>query len=169
MKLAIGSDHAGLKLKNRVIDLLKKKGIEVTDFGTDNNESVDYPDFGMQVAEEVSRGQTERGILLCGSGIGMSIVANKYRGVRAALCYDTQTARLSRKHNDANILVMGGRLLGEPKALEIVRTWLETKFEGGRHARRIKKIRQIEKNNMNTPSKRKGRIEVERNGQAERD
>ena len=154
MKLAIGSDHAGLKLKNRVIDLLKKKGIVVTDFGTDNHESVDYPDFGMHVAEAVSRGRMERGILLCGSGIGMSIVANKYRGVRAALCYDTQTARLSREHNDANILVMGGRLLAEPKALEIVKTWLKTEFEGGRHARRIKKISEIEKNNMNTHSKR---------------
>ncbi|MGH7275385.1 MAG: ribose 5-phosphate isomerase B [Nitrospiria bacterium] len=156
MKLAIASDHAGLKLKNRVIDLLKKKDIEVKDFGTDNDESVDYPDFGMRVAEAVSRRQIERGILLCGSGIGMSIVANKYRGVRAALCYDTQTARLSREHNDANILVMGGRLLAEPKALEIVRTWLETEFEGGRHARRIKKILEIEKNNMNTHNERKG-------------
>ncbi|HLB01663.1 MAG TPA: ribose 5-phosphate isomerase B [Nitrospiria bacterium] len=151
MQLAIASDHAGLKLKNRVIDLLKQKGIEVKDFGTENNESVDYPDFGMQVAEAVSRGQMERGILLCGSGIGMSIVANKYRRVRAALCYDIQTARLSREHNDANILVMGGRVLDEPKALEIVKTWLETEFEGGRHARRIKKILEIENNNMHHP------------------
>lgn len=151
MKLAIASDHAGLDLKNRVLDHLKQKGIEVADFGTDNNESVDYPDFGMRVAKAVSDEEIERGILLCGSGIGMSIVANKYPGVRAALCHDTQTARLSREHNDANILVMGGRLLDEPKALEIVKTWLETKFLGGRHSKRIEKILEIEKNNMNHP------------------
>jgi ribose 5-phosphate isomerase B len=149
MKLAIGSDHAGLHLKKQVLALLKQKGVKVTDFGTVNDESVDYPDFGMQVAEAVSHGDAERGILLCGSGIGMSIVANKYRGVRAALCYDTQTARLSRQHNDANVLVMGGRLLEASQAMEIVKTWLETKFEGGRHARRIRKISEIERNNMN--------------------
>ncbi len=158
MKLVIGSDHAGLHLKKQVLALLKKKGVEVTDFGTENDESVDYPDFGMQVAEAISHGEAERGILLCGSGIGMSIVANKYRGVRAALCYDTQTARLSRQHNDANVLVMGGRLLEASQAMEIVKTWLETKFEGGRHARRIQKILEIEKNNMNhadIPSRKK--------------
>src|SRR5574341_1164475 len=145
MKLVIGSDHAGLHLKKQVLALLKKKGVEITD-------------FGMQVAEAVSHGEAERGILLCGSGIGMSIVANKYRGVRAALCYDTQTARLSRQHNDANVLVMGGRLLEASQAMEIVKTWLETKFEGGRHARRIQKILEIEKNNMNhadIPSRKK--------------
>ncbi len=158
MKLVIGSDHAGLHLKKQVLALLKKKGVEITDFGTENDESVDYPDFGMQVAEAISHGEAERGILLCGSGIGMSIVANKYRGVRAALCYDTQTARLSRQHNDANVLVMGGRLLEASQAMEIVKTWLETKFEGGRHARRIQKISEIEKNNMNhadIPSRKK--------------
>ncbi|MCI0526386.1 MAG: ribose 5-phosphate isomerase B [Nitrospira sp.] len=149
MKLAIGSDHAGFQLKKQVLDHLKQKGVEVTDFGTEKDESVDYPDFGMRVAEAVSKGKAEQGILLCGSGIGMSIVANKYRGVRAALCYDTQTARLSRQHNDANVLVMGGRLLEASQAMEIVKTWLETKFEGGRHVRRIQKILEIEKNNMN--------------------
>jgi ribose 5-phosphate isomerase B len=149
MKLAIGSDHAGLHLKKRILELLKHKDVTVTDFGTEKDESVDYPDFGMQVAEAVSHGEVERGILLCGSGIGMSIVANKFRGVRAALCYDTQTARLSRQHNNANILVMGGRLLEASQAMEIVKTWLETKFEGGRHARRLRKISEIEKNNMN--------------------
>jgi ribose 5-phosphate isomerase B len=150
MKLAIACDHAGLTLKTRVLDLLKQKGIEVMDFGTNNHESVDYPDFAMRVAEAVSSGGAARGILMCGSGIGMSIVANKFNGVRAALCYDAQTARLSREHNDANILVMGSRLLDEPKAMEIVRTWLETEFEGGRHVRRLEKIQEIEKSNMNT-------------------
>jgi len=145
MKLAIGSDHAGLDLKNQVIALLKQKGIQVEDYGTNNEESADYPDYGMQVAEVVSKGKVDRGILLCGSGIGMSIVANKFPKVRAALCYDTETARLSRQHNDANVLVMGGRLLKEAQAMEIVKIWLETKFEGGRHARRIQKIHEIEK------------------------
>jgi ribose 5-phosphate isomerase B len=149
MKLAIASDHAGLDLKNRVIALLKQKGIQLEDFGTNNVESVDYPDYGMRVAEAVSKGNMDRGILLCGSGIGMSIVANKYAKVRAALCYDTETARLSRQHNDANVLVMGGRLLKEAQALEIVKIWLETQFEGGRHLRRLQKIHEIEKNNMN--------------------
>lgn len=153
MKLAIGSDHAGVHLKNQVLDLLKHKGIQVVDYGTNNEESVDYPDFGMQVAEAVSRGEIDRGILLCGSGIGMSIVANKFPGVRAALCYDTQTAKLSRQHNDSNILVMGGRLLKEAQALEIVKTWLNTEFEGGRHARRIQKIYEIEKKNMSCRTK----------------
>lgn len=152
MKLAIGSDHAGLELKDRIVHLLKERGVEVEDFGTGNNESVDYPDFGMRVAKAVSRGEMEHGILLCGSGIGMSIVANKFHGVRAALCHDTQTARLSREHNDANILVMGGRILDESKALEIVATWLETKFAGGRHIRRIQKISEIEKQTMNSQS-----------------
>jgi ribose 5-phosphate isomerase B len=149
MKLAIGSDHAGLDLKNRVLALLKQKGVQVEDYGTNNEESVDYPDYGMQVAEAVSKRKVDRGVLLCGSGIGMSIVANKYPKVRAALCYDTETARLSRQHNDANILVMGGRLLKEAQAMEIVKIWLETEFEGGRHARRIQKIHEIEKNRMN--------------------
>ena len=150
-KLAIASDHAGLDLKNQVMDLLKQKGIPLEDFGTNNEESVDYPDYGMRVAEAVSHGNVDRGILLCGSGIGMSIVANKYPKVRAALCYDTETARLSRQHNDANVLVMGGRLLKEAQALEIVKIWLETQFEGGRHTRRLQKIDEIEKTNMNHP------------------
>ncbi len=169
MKLAIGSDHAGLHLKKRVLDLLKHKGVAVTDFGTEKDEAVGYPDFGMRVAEAVSNGEAERGILLCGSGIGMSIVANKYRGVRAALCYDTQTARLSRQHNDANVLVMGGRLLEASQAMEIVKTWLETKFEGGRHARRIRKISEIEKNNMNhrDVASKKNKTKAERPKKAE--
>ncbi len=151
MKLAVGSDHAAVELKTRVIQLLESKGIEVQDMGTHDRDSVDYPDFGMRVASAVSNRETNLGILMCGSGIGMSIVANKYPGVRAALCHDLETARLSRGHNDANILVMGGRLLKPEEALEIVRTWLETPFEGGRHQKRIQKITKIESTTMSAP------------------
>ncbi|MGC1455449.1 MAG: ribose 5-phosphate isomerase B [Nitrospirota bacterium] len=141
MKLAIGADHGGLELKQEVVQYLRTlKDIEVSDFGTATKDSVDYPDYGKKVAEAVSNGTVDRGILICGTGIGMSIVANRFPKVRAALCHDHFTARMSREHNDANILVMGERVIGKGVALEIVKTWLETEFAGGRHQLRLNKI-----------------------------
>ena len=145
-KIAIASDHAGLDLKDKIIKFLQETGQPVSDLGTHNRDSVDYPDYGIPVAQAVSEGKIERGILICGTGIGMSIVANKFPGVRAALCYDPFTAKVSRLHNDANVLVLGERVLEEKTALEIVRLWLSTGFDGGRHARRLTKIDEIEKN-----------------------
>jgi ribose 5-phosphate isomerase B len=144
MKLAIGADHGGYVLKQEIADFLSKiKNIDVTDHGTSGPESVDYPDFGKKVAEAVSNGTADRGILICGTGIGMSIVANRYPRVRAALCHDNFTARMSRLHNDANVLVMGERVIGRGVAMDIVKTWLETEFEGSRHARRLQKIEEL--------------------------
>jgi ribose 5-phosphate isomerase B len=144
MKLAIGADHGGYVLKSEIVEFLKKIGnIEVVDHGTSGPESVDYPDYGRKVSEAVSNGSADRGILICGTGIGMSIVANRYPKVRAALCHDNFTARMSRLHNDANILVMGERVIGRGVALDIVKAWLETEFEGSRHARRLQKIEEI--------------------------
>lgn len=144
MKIAIGCDHAAHELKDALISFVRGMGNEVVDFGTDGPGSVDYPGFGEKVSLAVARGEAERGILLCGTGIGMSIVANKFPGVRAALCSEPLGARMSRLHNDANILVMGARLIGKALAEDITRVWLETPFEGGRHARRIDKIAGIE-------------------------
>ena len=149
MKIAIASDHGGCELKEKIVELLKEKGLEVIDYGVDNPESVDYPDYGIKVANAVSKGIAERGILSCGTGIGMSIVANKFPDVRAALCYDMFTARMSRLHNDANILVLGGRVLDKEIALMMVDVWLRTGFEGGRHQRRLDKISEIEKGLFN--------------------
>jgi ribose 5-phosphate isomerase B len=143
VKIIIGSDHAGFDVK----EALKRSIGGMTDIGTDGTASVDYPDFGARVARAVSSGEYERGILICGSGVGMSIVANKFPGIRAALCTDTDTARLSRMHNDANILVLAGRRTDPEEAAAIVRVWLDTPFEGGRHARRLDKIRNIEEEN----------------------
>jgi|SRR3990172_109024 len=146
MKLAIGCDHGGWELKEDILAFIKDiENIEVIDFGAANCDSVDYPDYGRKIAEAVARGSVARGILICGTGIGMSIVANRYPGIRAALCQDIFTAKMSRLHNDANILVMGGRVVGKGLAHEIVKTWLETEFEGGRHQKRLDKIREIEK------------------------
>lgn len=144
MKIAIGSDHAGLALKGELVSLLKDMGADVTDMGTDTPESVDYPDFGDKVSSAVSKGEVDRGVLICGTGIGMSIVANKHRNVRAALCSEPFSARMSRLHNDANILVLGGRVVGSELAKDIARVWMETPFEGGRHQRRLQKISSIE-------------------------
>ncbi len=144
MKIGIGCDHAGLELKNEIIRLLSGLGIECIDYGTNSPESVDYPDFGEKVSEAVSSGKIDRGILICGTGIGMSIVANKFPRVRASLCNDLFTAQMSRRHNDANILVLGGRIVGKDLAKAIVRTWIETPFEGERHSMRLKKIALIE-------------------------
>jgi RpiB/LacA/LacB family sugar-phosphate isomerase len=140
MKIAVGSDHAGFELKEYVKAILLERQETVTDVGTNGTESVDYADFGLKVAELVSRGEAEKGILVCGTGIGMSIVANKVKGVRASLIFDLYTAIQSRRHLDANILVLGGRVTGKGLAEEIVRAWLDTPFEGGRHQKRIDKI-----------------------------
>ena len=135
--IIIGCDHAALGLKNSVKAYLGELGIQVEDAGTRDEASVDYPDFGFKVASQVSQGVFERGILICGTGLGMSMVANRFPHVRAALCNDLFSAIMSRRHNDANILVMGGRVIGDVLAREIVKAWLETAFEGGRHSKRI--------------------------------
>ena len=147
MKIAIGSDHAGYELKESISAFLKRSGAEVLDFGAAGPSSVDYPDFGERVSRAVASGEAERGVLICGTGIGMSIVANRVPGVRAALCSETLSARLSRQHNDANVLVMGGRMIGPVMAEEITKVWYETPFEGGRHLMRLEKIRGIEERN----------------------
>ena len=144
MKIAIGSDHRGYEAKTRLVALLRQLGHEVLDVGPGGKESVDYPDFAFQVAQAVSGKQAERGILLCGTGIGMCIAANKVKGVRAAPCHDRITAEMSRRHNDANVLCLSADLLGEELIERMVRIWLETEFEGGRHARRIEKIARFE-------------------------
>lgn len=144
MLFAIGSDHAGFDLKMEIANILKLQGHEYIDFGTNSLESVDYPDFGEKVSLAISLGQADRGILICGTGIGMSIVANKFYNVRASLCNELFTAKMSRLHNDANILVIGGRIVGRDLAKEIVTTWINTPFEGERHLNRLKKINIIE-------------------------
>jgi ribose 5-phosphate isomerase B len=139
MKIAIASDHGGFQLKEDIKSVLNSLGVEYQDFGTSGTDSVDYPDYAVMVAKEVQNGN--RGILCCGTGIGMSIVANKFKGVRAALCHDVYTAEMSRKHNDANILILGGRLEHTiDKVTEMVKTWLHTDYEGGRHQKRLEKI-----------------------------
>ena len=148
MKLAIASDHGGFALKQEVVQSLKKKNITVVDLGNHGTESVDYPDYASQVAEKVSRGEVDAGLLLCGTGIGMSMVANKFKGVRAAVVSDPVSARLTKEHNNANVLCLGGRVVDGVKAWEIVQAWLDAKFEGGRHERRLEKIREIEKKNL---------------------
>lgn len=142
--IAIGSDHGGLELKEAIVKALASRGLDVDDFGTDNGESVDYPDFAEKVAGAVSRGEIKQGVLVCGTGIGMSIVANKFPGVRAALATDEFMAQMAKEHNDANILVLGGRVLAEEKAVKMVNTWLDSSYEGGRHQRRLDKIAQVE-------------------------
>lgn len=144
MFVAIGSDHAGLEIKSEIINFLREQGHEFIDYGTDSHVSVDYPDFGDKVSEAVSTGKAERGILVCGTGIGMSIVANKFPNIRASLCNEMFSAKMSRLHNDANILVLGGRIVGKDLAKEIVRIWMTTPFEGGRHINRLRKINLIE-------------------------
>jgi len=145
MKVAIASDHAGFELKEKIKKQLEELGYKCKDFGTNSNESVDYPDYALKVAESVAKKDYERGILICGSGIGMCMVANKIPGVRAALCHNVETARLSREHNDANVLTFGARMIDENTAKEMVRVWLKTDFLGERHLRRINKIRDIER------------------------
>ena len=143
--IIMGCDHAAYRLKEKVKAYLVDKGIAVEDVGTHSEESVDYPDFGIKVAAQVSSGSYKRGILICGTGLGMSMVANKFHRVRAALCQDLFSAEMSRRHNDANILVLGGRVIGEGLALAVVQKWLETPFDGGRHQKRLEKFDQIKK------------------------
>jgi ribose 5-phosphate isomerase B len=142
--VVIGSDHGGLQLKAAICEGLRQRGLDVADLGTDNGDSVDYPDFAEKVASTVSHGEAEFGILVCGTGIGMSIVANKFPGVRAALVTDEFMARMAKEHNNANILVLGGRVLDAMTACRIVSVWLDANFEGGRHQRRLDKIARLE-------------------------
>lgn len=144
MKIAVASDHRGYDTKMRILALLKKLGHEGIDYGPDATESVDYPDFAAQVARAISEGTLDRGILVCGTGIGMSITANKFPGVRAAVCHDEMTAEMSRRHNDANILCLSGDLLGDRLVDRMVEVWVNADFEGGRHERRLEKIKAIE-------------------------
>lgn len=136
-KIIIGSDHGGFDLKEKVKTILEAESYVVEDAGCHNAESVHYPEIAKKVAEKVSNGEIEKGILICGTGIGMSLAANRFKGVRATLCHDHITARFSREHNNSNILVMGQRVLGDEVAFDIVKTWLHTEFEGGRHQTRI--------------------------------
>ena len=145
MQIGLACDHGGFDLKEELKSFLTSIGVEPIDMGTFNQDSVDYPDFGVLVAEKISRGELEKGILICGTGIGMSIVANKFPGVRAALANDLYSSRFSREHTDANILVIGGRIVGKDLAREILMVWLETPFAGGRHKRRLEKIEALEK------------------------
>lgn len=146
--LAVGSDHGGFLLKEKIKEFLETEGLPFKDFGTFDAQSVDYPDFALKVAEAVASGECEKGILCCGTGIGVAITANKVPGIRAALCGDTFSARASREHNDANILTLGERVTGPGLALEIVKVWLSGEFAGGRHQKRINKIAEIERRYM---------------------
>ena len=147
MRIAVGSDHRGVNLRTKIVDLLKNLGQEVVDVGSYDDRSVDYPDVAALVARKVSTGEVDRGILICGTGLGMCIVANKIPGVRAAPCYDDLTAELSRRHMDLNVLCLSGDMLGERLVDRLVEIWLKTDFEGGRHARRVEKIAKLEESN----------------------
>lgn len=145
MRIAVGSDHAGFELKREVLNYLEASGHEAEDFGTRSRESCDYPDFARAVAQAVASGRVELGILICGTGIGMSIAANKVPGVRAALCGEPYSARLAREHNDANVLCLGARVVGPGLAADIVGAFLSGRFAGGRHSRRVEKLRGLER------------------------
>ncbi len=145
MKVALGSDHGGFELKEGIKKHLNRKGIEFVDYGTFNNESVDYPDYGRITAEAIMKGECDRGIVVCGTGIGISLAANKVKGIRCALVSEEYSARMAKAHNNANMIAMGGRVVGEGIATGVVDVWLETEFEGGRHERRVEKIMEIEK------------------------
>jgi ribose 5-phosphate isomerase B len=145
MRIAVGSDHRGFTVKSKIIDLLKRLEQEVVDAGPYSNEAVDYPDIASIVAQQVSQHTVDRGILICGTGIGMCIAANKFPGVRAAPCHDDLTAEMSRRHNDLNILCLSADMLGEKLIDRMIDIWLKTEFEGGRHARRVDKIAGLEK------------------------
>ena len=145
MKIGIASDHRGIQLKSRLTQLLQSLDCEVRDFGPHETQSVDYPDYAAQVSREVSSGQLDRGILICGTGIGMCITANKFTGVRAAPCHDSVTAEYSRLHNDANVICLSADQLSDQLADQVIRIWLKTPFEEGRHARRLQKIAELER------------------------
>ncbi|MDL1871694.1 ribose 5-phosphate isomerase B [Deltaproteobacteria bacterium PRO3] len=148
MKLAIASDHGGFHLKKAILRLLDSRKIEYVDLGVTSEDSVDYPDYAAQVAQRVAAGQADGGILLCGTGIGMAITANKFKGIRAAVVTDPYTAQMSKEHNDSNVIALGGRVLDEPKAEATVQAWLDAKFQAGRHERRLEKIGEIENKNF---------------------
>ncbi len=148
MRIAFGSDHAGYELKEELKAFLSRSQIDYKDFGTYNHESCDYPDYVEKVCEAVLSKEFDRGVLICGSGIGMSIAANKIKGIYAALCDNTYTAEMSRKHNNTNVLVLPGRLIGKTLGVEILKIWLSTEYEGGRHEKRLEKIRKIEDKNF---------------------
>ena len=148
MKIALASDHAGYELKMGIEDFLTGQGIEVLDVGCGPSEAIDYVDYAAKAAQRLVRGDHDRAILFCGTGMGMAIVANKFKGVRATSCWNVTTAEMSRKHNDANCLTLGGRVLSLEEAKAIVATWLATAFEGGRHGRRVDKIRLLENENF---------------------
>lgn len=147
MKIAIGSDHVGYELKPIIIEYLKVLGHEIEDFGTDSAERTDYPQYGKKVAEEVASGNADGGILICGTGVGISISANKVSGIRAVVCSEPYSAKLSKQHNNTNILAFGSRVVGSELAKMIVKEWLEATFEGGRHAKRVEMIHQLEHKN----------------------
>lgn len=140
MKIAIGADHGGFNLKKEIVALLEELGHEYKDFGTHSADSIDYPDVAIPVAEAVAAGEFDRGILICGTGIGIGIAANKVKGIRAALVHDSFSAKATRQHNDSNIMTMGERVIGPGLALDLVTTWLDTNFEGGRHSNRVNKM-----------------------------
>jgi ribose 5-phosphate isomerase B len=148
MKVAIASDHGGIHIREEIKKLMDEMGIEYIDLGCGCETSVDYPDYAIPVAEKVAKGEVDRGILICGTGIGMTIAANKVKGIRCALCHDVYSAKLTRQHNDSNILAMGERVIGPGLAREIAKVWLTTEFEGGRHARRVEKITQYENKHL---------------------
>jgi len=147
MRIAVGSDHRGVSIRAKIVDFLARLDQEVIDVGSYDDQNVDYPDIAAMVAEKVSEGEVDRGILICGTGLGMSIAANKFPGVRAAPCYDDLTAELSRRHNDLNVLCLSGDILGERAIDRLINIWLTTEFEGGRHARRVEKISHLEQRN----------------------
>ena len=144
MRIAVASDHRGFIVKGKILSLLAELGHEAVDYGPEGSESVDYPDFAAKVALAISKHEIDRGILICGTGMGMCIVANKFAGVRAAPCHDDLTAEMSRRHNDANVMCLSADLLGEELIDRMIRIWLETNFESGRHARRVEKITRFE-------------------------
>ena len=145
-KIAIASDHGGFELKESIITFLLKKRWEVDNLGAPSTDSVDYPDYGIKVAKAIIDKKIVRGILICGTGVGMSIVVNRFPGIRGTLCSDVYTAKMCREHNDSNVLIMGGRVIGVSLAMEILDIWLNTEFEGGRHQRRLDKIKEIDAN-----------------------
>jgi len=147
MRIAVGTDHRGFAIRSKVTELLKGLGHEVDDVGTFSEEAVDYPDVAKLVAEKVGAGEAERGILVCGTGLGMCVAANKFSGVRAAPCHNDLTAEMSRRHNDTNVLCLSADLLGERLIDRMIELWLSPPFEGGRHARRVEKIRKLEQEN----------------------
>jgi ribose 5-phosphate isomerase B len=148
MRIAVGSDHRGYQIKGKLVTLLLADGHEVMDFGTQSDQAVDYPDYAVSVAKQVAGGKAERGVLICGTGFGMAIAANKFKGVRAATCADEVMAEMCRRHNDVNVLCLPGDLIGDRPVGDLVRIWLATEFEGGRHSRRVEKINHIEHENL---------------------